>query len=137
MPPLATRFKPGDRVWYAGDITRPGSYSELHAVDERIVGPMPTSVDFAQAASLPLTRITAWELLFDRLRVQTADPSDNNVLLVIGAAGGVGSKPIDQSMDQSINRSIHLRSRPIARMSTRPHDVDVHGRSARRPCACS
>ncbi|NYT85254.1 zinc-binding alcohol dehydrogenase family protein [Pollutimonas harenae] len=89
--PLATRFKRGDRVWYAGDITRPGSNSELHAVDERIVGPMPTSLDFAEAASLPLTAITAWELLFDRLRVQAADPADHNVLLVIGAAGGVGS----------------------------------------------
>ncbi|CAM3941968.1 zinc-binding alcohol dehydrogenase family protein [Bordetella muralis] len=89
--PLATRFKQGDRVWYAGDITRPGSNSELHAVDERIVGPMPTSLDFAEAASLPLTAITAWELLFDRLRVQEADPTDNNVLLIVGAAGGVGS----------------------------------------------
>ncbi|QWT19509.1 zinc-binding alcohol dehydrogenase family protein [Bacillus sp. NP157] len=89
--PLATRFKPGDRVWYAGDITRPGSNSELHAVDERIVGPMPRSLDFAEAASLPLTAITAWELLFDRLRVHEADPTDNGVLLVTGAAGGVGS----------------------------------------------
>ncbi|MFC4278321.1 zinc-binding alcohol dehydrogenase family protein [Achromobacter aloeverae] len=89
--PLATRFKPGDRVWYAGDITRPGCNSELHAVDERIVGPMPASLDFAQAASLPLTAITAWELLFDRLCVQAADPTDHNVLLVVGAAGGVGS----------------------------------------------
>lgn len=89
--PLATLFKPGDRVWYAGDITRAGSNSELQAVDERIVGPMPTSLDFAEAASLPLTAITAWELLFDRLRVQDADPTDHNVLLVIGAAGGVGS----------------------------------------------
>ncbi|ALM85998.1 zinc-binding alcohol dehydrogenase family protein [Bordetella sp. N] len=88
---LATRFKPGDRVWYAGDITRPGTNSELHAVDERIVGPMPTSLDFAEAASLPLTTITAWELLFDRLQVLAADPTDHNVLLVTGAAGGVGS----------------------------------------------
>jgi len=88
---LATRFKPGDRVWYAGDITRSGSNSELHAVDERIVGPMPTSLDFAEAASLPLTAITAWELLFDRLRVHAEDPTDKNVLLVVGAAGGVGS----------------------------------------------
>src|SRR3954469_12776319 len=55
---LAERFKPGDRVWYAGDITRPGSNSEFQAVDERIVGPMPTSLDFAEAASLPLTTIT-------------------------------------------------------------------------------
>jgi zinc-binding alcohol dehydrogenase family protein len=89
--PRVTRFKPGDRVWYAGDITRPGSNSELHEVDERIVGPMPQSLDFAQAASLPLTAITAWELLFDRLRIHEVDPTENSVLLVIGAAGGVGS----------------------------------------------
>lgn len=89
--PLASRFKVGDRVWYAGDLTRPGSNSELHAVDERIVGPMPASLDFAAAASLPLTAITAWELLFDRLRVLDADPAEHNVLLVTGAAGGVGS----------------------------------------------
>ena len=89
--PAATRFKPGDRVWYAGDITRPGSNSELQAVDERIVGPMPTSLDFAEAASLPLTALTAWELLFDRLQAHAADPTEDNVLLVIGAAGGVGS----------------------------------------------
>lgn len=87
----ATRFKSGDRVWYAGDITRPGCNSSLHAVDERIVGPMPTSLDFAEAASLPLTAITAWELLFDRLQAHAADPTEDNVLLVTGAAGGVGS----------------------------------------------
>jgi len=86
-----TLFKPGDRVWYAGDITRPGSNAELQAVDERIVGPMPESLDFADAASLPLTAITAWELLFDRLRIHEADPTEARVLLVVGAAGGVGS----------------------------------------------
>jgi len=89
--PKASLFKPGDRVWYAGDITRPGSNSELQAVDERIVGPMPTSLGFAEAAALPLTGITAWELLFDRLKVHEADPSTNGALLVVGAAGGVGS----------------------------------------------
>ncbi|HEX7813638.1 zinc-binding alcohol dehydrogenase family protein [Dyella sp.] len=89
--PRAERFKPGDRVWYAGDLNRPGSNSELHAVDERIVGPMPTTLDFAEAASLPLTAITAWELLFDRLQAHAADPTEHGVLLVIGAAGGVGS----------------------------------------------
>jgi len=89
--PLATRFKPGDRVWYAGDLNRPGSNAELHAVDERAVGPMPTSLGFAEAASLPLTAITAWELLFDRLRANEADPTENRAILVVGAAGGVGS----------------------------------------------
>ena len=84
-------FKPGDRVWYAGALDRPGANSELHAVDERIVGRMPDSLDFAQAAALPLTTITAWELLFDRLRVlDNALPSQQS-LLVVGAAGGVGS----------------------------------------------
>ncbi|WP_251881946.1 zinc-binding alcohol dehydrogenase family protein [Achromobacter sp. Marseille-Q4954] len=84
-------FKPGDRVWYAGALNRPGANSELHVVDERIVGPMPASLDYAQAAALPLTTITAWELLFDRLRVlDNAAPSQGS-LLVIGAAGGVGS----------------------------------------------
>lgn len=81
-------FKPGDRVWYAGDITRPGSNSELHCVDERIVGAMPRSLSFAEAAALPLTAITAWELLFDRLEVDAQTPG---VLLIVGAAGGVGS----------------------------------------------
>ncbi|MFF7709668.1 zinc-binding alcohol dehydrogenase family protein [Pseudomonas sp. NPDC007930] len=84
-------FKPGDRVWYAGDITRPGSNAELQAVDERIVGPMPERLDFAEAAAMPLTAITAWELLFDRLRAHEADPTEARVLLVVGAAGGVGS----------------------------------------------
>jgi zinc-binding alcohol dehydrogenase family protein len=86
-----SRFKPGDKVWYAGDVTRAGSNCELHLVDERIVGPMPQSLDYAAAAALPLTAVTAWELLFDRLKVLTADPVRDNTLLVIGAGGGVGS----------------------------------------------
>ena len=65
--PEVTLFQPGDRVWYAGSIARPGTNSELHLVDERIVGHAPKSLDFAQAAALPLTAITAWEMLFDRL----------------------------------------------------------------------
>jgi zinc-binding alcohol dehydrogenase family protein len=86
-----TGFKVGDRVWYAGDITRQGSNAERQAVDERIVGLMPKSLNFAQAASLPLTAITAWELLFDRLAAHATDPIQHNVLLITGAAGGVGS----------------------------------------------
>ncbi len=81
-------FKPGDRVWYAGDITRPGANSELHCVDERIVGAMPKSLSFAQAAALPLTAITAWEMLFDRLGITE---QTEGALLIVGAAGGVGS----------------------------------------------
>jgi NADPH2:quinone reductase len=94
--PAARLFKPGDAVWYAGSIARPGTNSQFHLVDERIVGRKPTSVDDATAAALPLTGITAWELLFDRFGVPegapVADPSRaKGTLLVTGAAGGVGS----------------------------------------------
>ncbi|CAJ0801462.1 Zinc-type alcohol dehydrogenase-like protein [Ralstonia condita] len=84
-------FKPGDAVWYAGALQRPGTNSELHVVDERLVGAMPTTLGFAQAAALPLTAITAWELLFDRLQIPQADTPSGKTLLVVGAAGGVGS----------------------------------------------
>ncbi|ODN70967.1 zinc-binding alcohol dehydrogenase family protein [Methylobrevis pamukkalensis] len=89
--PEVTLFQPGDRVWYAGAIDRPGSNAELHLVDERIVGRMPASLDFAAAAALPLTAITAWEALFDRLRVETPVPGAAPAVLIIGGAGGVGS----------------------------------------------
>ena len=86
-----TLFRPGDNVWYAGSIARPGTNSELHVVDERIVGKMPQSLSYEQAAALPLTTITAWELLFDRLEISRNPHSQGKSLLVIGAAGGVGS----------------------------------------------
>ncbi|RRV10057.1 zinc-binding alcohol dehydrogenase family protein [Pseudomonas sp. v388] len=86
-----TLFKPGDRVWYAGSLIRPGSNSELQLVDERIVGSMPHSLDFRQAAALPLTSLTAWELLFDRLGVARDTTDLGETLLIVGAAGGVGS----------------------------------------------
>ncbi|QBR01214.1 zinc-binding alcohol dehydrogenase family protein [Paraburkholderia pallida] len=86
-----TLFRPGERVWYAGSLVRPGTNSELHAVDERIVGHMPKTLSFAEAAALPLTTITAWELLFDRLAVPQSTARSDETLLVIGAAGGVGS----------------------------------------------
>ncbi len=89
--PEVTQFHPGDRVWYAGSITRTGSNSELQLVDERIVGKMPASLDFAAAAALPLTSLTAWEMLFDRLGIQQGAASTGKSLLIIGAAGGVGS----------------------------------------------
>jgi zinc-binding alcohol dehydrogenase family protein len=89
--PEATLFKPGDQVWYAGSIARPGTNSELHLVDERIVGKKPMSLGFAQAAALPLTTITAWEMLFDRFGVQPGKRPTEDTLLIIGAAGGVGS----------------------------------------------
>jgi zinc-binding alcohol dehydrogenase family protein len=82
-------FKPGDAVFYAGAIDRSGSNSAFQLVDERIVGPKPASLDFDAAAALPLTAITAWELLFDRLCV--ARGAAGGTLLVINGAGGVGS----------------------------------------------
>jgi zinc-binding alcohol dehydrogenase family protein len=84
----ASLFKPGDRVFYAGALNQRGSNAELQCVDERLVGRMPATLTFAQAAALPLTSITAWELLFERLGV-TAETE--GALLIVGAAGGVGS----------------------------------------------
>ncbi|MBY3126213.1 zinc-binding alcohol dehydrogenase family protein [Rhizobium laguerreae] len=86
-----TLFKPGDEVFYSGVISRPGSNAEFHLVDERIVGTKPRSLDFAAAAALPLTSITAYEALFDRLKVQDAVSGAGRSILVIGGAGGVGS----------------------------------------------
>lgn len=85
-----TLFQPGDEVFYAGSIARPGSYSEFHLVDERIVGHKPHSLSAADAAALPLTSITAWELLFDRLGI-VEGTGEGKCLLITGAAGGVGS----------------------------------------------
>ena len=84
-------FKPGNEVYYAGSIARPGTNAEYHLVDERIVGKKPKSLSFAQAAALPLTTITAWELLFDRLGVRIGKPVNAGSILIIGGAGGVGS----------------------------------------------
>jgi NADPH2:quinone reductase len=89
--PDVALFKPGDEVFYAGSILRQGTNSEFHLVDERIVGNKPTTLSFTQAAALPLTSITAWELLFDRLGVQPGKSVDPRTLLIIGGAGGVGS----------------------------------------------
>lgn len=89
--PDVQNFEPGDAVYYAGSIDRPGTNSELHLVDERIVGRKPGSLSDSEAAALPLTAITAWEMLFDRLDVTNPPPQGGDVILVIGGAGGVGS----------------------------------------------
>ncbi|HEY0263412.1 MAG TPA: zinc-binding alcohol dehydrogenase family protein [Granulicella sp.] len=88
--PEVTLFKPGDEVFYAGTIGRQGTNAELHLVDERIVGPKPKTLSFPHAAALPLTSITAWELLFDRFGVPEG-PASTGSILIIGGAGGVGS----------------------------------------------
>ncbi|QDG75870.1 zinc-binding alcohol dehydrogenase family protein [Labrenzia sp. PHM005] len=87
----ATQFNAGDRVWYAGAINRPGTNSEYHLVDERIVGQAPESLSASEAAALPLTTLTAYEMLFDRLRVTDPVPGAANTIVIIGGAGGVGS----------------------------------------------
>ncbi|MCU4388454.1 zinc-binding alcohol dehydrogenase family protein [Acinetobacter haemolyticus] len=97
-------FKIGDEVWYAGALNRQGSNSELQLVDERIVGHKPKSLNMIEAAALPLTAITAWEMLFDRLQVPHTAP-ENTTILVIGAAGGVGSITI-QLLKQLTNLTV-------------------------------
>lgn len=87
----ANWFRPGDPVWYSGVANRPGSNAEYQLVDERIVGRKPATLSNAEAAALPLTGLTAWELLFDRLGVSSLRAGSNQSLLVVGAGGGVGS----------------------------------------------
>ncbi|MBT3400576.1 MAG: alcohol dehydrogenase catalytic domain-containing protein, partial [Rhodospirillaceae bacterium] len=89
--PDVTLFKVGDEVFYAGDLTRPGSNSEFQLIDERIVGPKPTSLSFAEAAALPLTTITAYESFFDHLGIDRDGADSGQSILIIGAGGGVGS----------------------------------------------
>ncbi|MFC5527280.1 zinc-binding alcohol dehydrogenase family protein [Rhodanobacter ginsengisoli] len=84
-------FRPGDRVYYAGDITRPGSNAQFQLVDARLVGHAPRSIDPADAAALPLTVLTAWELLFQRMPFDSEQGGKDKSLLIIGGAGGVGS----------------------------------------------
>jgi zinc-binding alcohol dehydrogenase family protein len=108
----ASLFKPGDRVWYAGAINRAGSNSELQVVDERIVGRMPDSLDFAAAAAMPLTALTAWEMLFDRLAIRPGKAFTGESLLIIGAAGGVGSMMIQLARRMTGLTVIATASRP-------------------------
>lgn len=88
-------FKPGDAVFYAGTLGRPGTNSEYHLVDERLVGFKPASLSSAEAAALPLTAVTAWEMLFDRLNVKVPPAQGGKLILVIGGGGGVGSIAIE------------------------------------------
>jgi zinc-binding alcohol dehydrogenase family protein len=90
--PQVSQFKVGDEVWYAGAINRPGANSEFHLVDERIAALKPQSLSFAEAAALPLTAITAYEMLFDRFKISPNDQQGS--VLIIGGAGGVGSMMI-------------------------------------------
>jgi len=107
-----TLFRPGDEVFYAGSIQRSGTNAQFHLVDERIVGRKPTTLSFAQAAALPLTSITAWELLFDRLGVRPGKAFDPRTLLIVGGAGGVGSILIQLARKLTALTVVATASRP-------------------------
>jgi zinc-binding alcohol dehydrogenase family protein len=110
--PDAVLFRPGDAVFYAGSIARSGSNAEFQLVDERIVGRKPSSLSFAQAAALPLTSITAWEMLFDRLEIRRPVAGAANAILIIGGAGGVGSMAIQLARHLTDIVVIATASRP-------------------------
>ncbi|MEM5584682.1 zinc-binding alcohol dehydrogenase family protein [Roseibium sp. AS2] len=107
-----SRFKVGDKVWYAGSINRSGTNAEFHLVDERIVGHAPKSIPTASAAALPLTTLTAQEMIFDRLRVTDPVPGAANAIVIIGGAGGVGSIAIQLLRAQTDLTIIATASRP-------------------------
>ncbi|MGP4844157.1 zinc-binding alcohol dehydrogenase family protein [Marinobacter sp. 1Y8] len=107
-----TNYAVGDSVYYAGDITRPGTNSQFHLVDERIVGAMPKSLDFAQAAALPLTGITAWEGLFERLGISKDGADEGKSVLIVNGAGGVGSIAIQLAKKRAKLDVIATASRP-------------------------
>ena len=118
-------FKVGDRVFYAGSIARAGANSERHVVDERIVGHMPVSLGFAEAAALPLTAITAWELLFERLAVAQGNVDEQQSLLIVGAAGGVGSMLTQLAHQLTALKVIGSASRPDTQAWVRELGADV------------
>lgn len=110
-----TLFQPGDEVFYAGSIIRPGTNAELHLVDEQIVGAKPASLDWAEAAALPLTTLTAWEAFFDRLDVTRPVPGAAPAILIIGGAGGVGSVAVQIARQRTDLIVIATASRPETR----------------------
>jgi zinc-binding alcohol dehydrogenase family protein len=128
--PACTLFRPGDEVFYAGVVTRPGSNAHLQLVDERIVGRKPRSLSFAEAASLPLTTITAWEGLFDRMALQEGGGA-GDALLVLGGAGGVGSMVTQLARQRTALTIVATASRPETIAWCRDmgahHVVDHHG----------
>lgn len=119
----ATLFQPGNEVYYAGSITRPGANSEYHLVDERIVAMKPRSFDMAHAAALPLTAITAYEALFDRMGISIEGEPAGKTILIIGGAGGVGSIAIQIGKIANL-RVIATASRPESQAWCRKMGAD-------------
>lgn len=111
--PKAHRFKLGDEVFFAGDITRPGCYAEYVAVDERIVGHMPRTLSFAEAAAVPLTALTAWEGMFEQLAIDPLGPP--RPLLIVGGGGGAGAMAVQIAKRVAGLRVIATASRPESR----------------------
>jgi zinc-binding alcohol dehydrogenase family protein len=129
--PDTRRFKVGHAVWYAGDRNRAGANSELHVVDERLVGRKPSTLGMAEAAAMPLTTITAWELLFDRLGLPRGTQGRPATLLVVGAAGGVGSMALQLARRLTGVTVIGTASRPETRewaLAMGAHHVVDHSR---------
>lgn len=121
--PKVTGFAIGDAVYYAGDITKPGSNASQQLIDARITGHKPTSLDWAAAAALPLTALTAWEGLFERLNIQ--DGGEEKSLLIIGGAGGVGSLAIPFAKLHSKVKVIATASRPDSAQWCRDRGADL------------
>ncbi|WP_225850730.1 zinc-binding alcohol dehydrogenase family protein [Streptomyces sp. HPF1205] len=128
--PRTELFRPGDEVYYAGAIDRPGADSRFHVVDERLVGPKPATLSFTQAAALPLTSLTAWEGLFERLGLRDGGVERTGTLLVTAAAGGVGSIVTQLANALTGLTVIGTASRPetaaFARRMGAHHIVDHH-----------
>lgn len=130
--PDVTTFKPGDEVFYAGSITRPGANAEFHLVDERIVGRKPVKLGWADAAALPLTTLTAWEAFFDRLDIKRPVSGAAPAILIIGGAGGVGSIAIQIARQFTDLTVVATASRPETQDFVRSlgaHHVIDHSKS--------
>ncbi|WP_207479298.1 zinc-binding alcohol dehydrogenase family protein [Arenibaculum pallidiluteum] len=130
--PETSLFRPGDEVFFAGDLTRPGTNAEFTLVDERIVGRKPRSLSFADAAALPLTSITAWESLFDRFRIPVGKSRTGDAILILGAAGGVGSIAVQLARRLTGLTVIGTASRPESQAWVRErgaHHVIDHSAS--------
>lgn len=131
LGPETSFFNVGDRVFYAGDLQRDGSNAEFQLVDERVVGNKPQSLGWSEAAALPLTAITAWETLFDRLRVHDSPHDGPGSILILGGAGGVGSITIQLARALTGLTIIATASRPETREWARSlgaHHVIDHSR---------
>lgn len=118
-------FRPGDEVYYAGSIIRPGSNAQFGLVDERIAGHKPSTLSFDQAAALPLTALTAWEALFDRFKIGSIKPQRGESILIIGGAGGVGSMAIQLAKLLTPLKVVATAARPESREWAEQLGADV------------